>query len=451
MIQTRAFQHAKEMARYPLGPNGKERFVYWSDVKRQWEDSNDGRQIARLIGSQSILADKRGDLNNWLGGLDDAEKELGVAFHKFYENLVGVLTSLPITPDIEIDWLETLVDMRLLAARLNSGSRVLDLGPGAGRHMVAFALAPQLAGLSYAGVEAIGLPYVLQNAAGSILARDRAGLSFSDYLDYQFAREPFVFEQTLNAGAFLHLPLWEAHRLPERSFDLILCTHLLDELAPGDFTDMLGLIEKLLAPGGSVYARGSQERALASTRYLFGYGSFHGQDITKAFLDIGLVPVECELVSDTLTRIFVRPPPGEAQPRVLENPISAFASDVELVETLQRRFLDDVVGELERKQARVLVWGDPGYEVFSSYFAPYRDRLNIVGVTQRFAVQNSPTALGCVEYPVSEIAALSPDAVIFASPRLDSYVRELREAALRSGEYRRVRHFCHPIAVAFRE
>ncbi|MBV8888956.1 MAG: class I SAM-dependent methyltransferase [Alphaproteobacteria bacterium] len=450
MIQTATFRRAKDIARYALGPEGKNNFVYWTDVRREWEDSDDSRKIVGLIGSQSAAAGKRLDLRNWLGPLHPDEVELRGRFHEFYSRLVPLLTALPVAPDIELDWLETAVDLRLLGGRLTRSSRVLDIGPGAARHMVALALSPQLQGLSYAGVEAVGLPYVFQNAVGSELARDQRVAFFVEYLEHQFARRPIALGDELDRGAFVHLPFWEVDRLPEKAFDVVLCSYVLDEVSPQDFVVLTRTIDRVLAPNGIVYARGSQERALLGARYLFGDGSFHGSDITKAFAERGLVASECDLVTDTLTRIFSRSREEKLAAEGAQKYL-ALASDAPLVDAMQQDFLDNVIAELGRRSATVLIWGDPGYALYSQFIAPHRERLNIVGFTQRFAVHRVPTPLGYTEYPVSEISALAPDAVIFASPRLGSYLRELRESGGASGQYGRVRHFCNPLAVAFRE
>ena len=448
MIPSDAFSNAKEVARYPFGPSGKNRFVYWSDVGRQWEKSNDSGKLAALIGGQSAPGSKRRDLKAWLGDLSSTENKLGERFLGFYEKLLPVLTSAPVSVDAEIDWLETLVDLRCLGDRLSSQSRVLDIGPGAGRHMVALALSPELRGVSYVGAEAIGLPYALQNLIGALLYRDQAIGSFKEYLDYHFSRQPFDAAEG-SVGSFMHLPIWEASRIPEKSIDVVLCCHLLDEVAPDDFMPMIQLIDRVLMPGGVIYARGSQERALLPVRYLYGQGSFHGHDITEALLGIGVVPIESGLITDTLTRVFSRTRAGGPTPTIATSH-AGFASDPPFIEALQKQFLADAVAELTATNKRVMIWGDPGYSLFLSEFAEHRERLNVIGLTNRFAVAPATTALGYTEYPVSEIARLEVDAVIFASPRLNSYLRELRETAGTPGEFSRVRHFCHPFAVAFR-
>lgn len=450
MIPTSTFRHAKELARYPLGPNGKNSFVYWSDVKRQWEESHDSRKILGLIGSQSAAGYKRADLRKVIGSMTRAETALAERFRVFYEKMVPLCTSMPVSPDIEIDWLETVIDLRRLSPLMGRTSRVLDIGPGAARHMVALASSPELRGLSYTGIECIGLPYAFQNVVGCVLARDQGAVSFVEYLDHQFARESFQLPGGLGDNTFYHLPFWETHRLPEKSYDVILCTYVLDEVAPDDFVRLLGIIDRLLAPGGIVYCRGAQERALLANLYLYGYGTHHGQDITRALRGIGLVPTACDLIADTVTRIFERPRPGLAAP-IAKGKYASFEQDAPLVEALQQDFLADLVAEIGKKKAKVVVWGDPGYQFYSQYIAPYWDRLNIIGMTQRFAVQRNATGYGYMEYPVADIPSLSPDVVIFASMRFSSYLRELKELTGSSKSFTRVRRFAYPIAAAFRD
>jgi hypothetical protein len=448
MIQTSTFRHAKELARYPLGPNGENSYVYWSDVKRQWEESHDSGKIASLIGSQSAAAYKLDDLRSAVGTLSDEEAKLAKSFAAFYEGMLPLMTSLPISADSEVDWLETVVDLRALAPHMGPGPKVLDIGPGAGRHMAALALSGKLGDASYVGLESIGLPYALQNLAGSQLAIENKDLAFHDYLDYQFSHREFPLHGGLTAGGMYHMPFWEAERLPEKAFDVILCTYVLDEIAPDDIVRLIEIIDCSLAPGGVLYCRGSQERAQLSALYLYGYGTYHGHDITKALRGRGLVAVESDMVTDTLTRIFMRND-AVSESAKLGDGYRGFEEDAPMVQALQTDFIRDVVEEIGA-DARVIVWGDPGYDIYSRSFAEFQEQLDIVGFTQRFAAAKGPTAFDIPEYPPAEIMSLDPDVVIFASLRFVSYYRELRELTDRPGAFQRVRRFTHPVAVAFK-
>lgn len=447
MIQTSAFRHAKSMARFPIGPAGETSFQYWSDTPRQWEESNDSSKILELIGSQNAEIAKRADLRQAVGAQSPDEIELGRRFADFYAGLRPLVTSLPEEIDCEGDWLETALDLRRLEPYLPTTRRILDIGPGAGRHAVALAMSGALKERNYTGVECMGLHYALQCLIGGRLVGDKLTDGFHDLLDYQFANRPYPLEQASAPGHIGHIPLWEMDRIPDGSVDLILCCYLLDEVAPADFIRQVASINRVLAPGGVVYCRGSQERALRTNLNIYGYGHHHGLDITRALTDIGLIATECDLVADAITRVFVRPAAGQTVTPAA--PFGQYVSDVDLIPALLDVYVNSVVEELAASQARVLVWGKPGYRRFNEVFGPFRDRLNIIGFTRRNAPATTQLADGSFEYPPAAAAALNPDAVLFPTFRLRSYYRELRELSP-PGSYSRLRYFLTPLAVAFR-
>ncbi len=447
MIQNSTFRHAKAMARYPLGNGAEAAFQYWSDTRRQWEDSNDPRKILGLIGSQNVPAFRQSDLRAAVGELSGEEMALEKEFKAFYSRIPATITSTPVTLDLESDFLETVLDLRQLRPHLTSARRILDIGPGAGRHMVGLTLAGMLKTRNYIGLESIGLPYVLQSQLGGRLAGDGQIGRFSDILDFQFSRLPFPAEECLANNAIAHLPLWESDQIPDKSVDLMICSYILDEVSPDDFLRLVALIDRVLAPGGVIYCRGSQERALRTNFNHYGYGHHHGQDITQSLTAIGLVASRCDLLVDTVTRFFVRPASG--QTIVAAQPFGAHTSDVTLVPQLNEAFIESVLAELTASGARVVIWGEPGHRRHQDLVERFKDRVNVIGVTNRTTASEATLANGLTDYPLADLKTLNPDAVVFLSYRFQSYYRELREI-MPAGSFSRVRHFLVPLAVAFK-
>ncbi len=398
MIQTDTLNMSKLIAKIPLGPGARDSFTYWSDLKKQWENSHNTSKIVELIGSQSMPAHNLPDVEKWLGKLSNSEQDFSKKFESFYRDLVKLLTSVEVPVASEYDLAETLLDRRILDEHIKFPCRILDIGPGVARHLVNVFLSPERRGSVYVGVESIGLPYSLQNAVAShITLRDRDA-RFFEYIDYEFARRDFPKIEDLPPNSIVHLPLWQAARLPEKYFDLIICSYVLDEVPADDFLRIADIVGRCLADDGVAYCRGSQQRGMIKDMYLYGYGTFHGQDITKTLLSKGLGVTMCETIASQLTRFFVRESSGRQA--AAGGKYADINNDIPLMEALQNDFVAANLKELAQSKKKVLVWGDYGYADYLKYIAPHQEGLNIIGLTNRaLAARVSPaTTSGVKEY-----------------------------------------------------
>ena len=106
---------------------------------------------------------------------------------------------------------------------LEKGDRVLDLGCGEGRHVIAAYLEAQ--------VEAIGVDLCVKDLATT--------------------REKFKpFAQTADSGRYFALSSADARALPfaDNSFDKVICSEVLEHI--GDYEAVLAEVERILKPGG---------------------------------------------------------------------------------------------------------------------------------------------------------------------------------------------------------
>ncbi len=449
MIQINAFNMSKQKARLSLGSAGKARdsFVYWGDVNNQWDDSYSSAKILELIESQSVPDYNLADVQSWLGELTPQEDEFSKRFTDFYKKLAGMVTSIETPVLSSCDLAETLLDMRVLQNQVKFPCKILDIGPGAGRHLVNMFLNPDLQDSIYVGVESIGLPYAFQNMIASTICFESERVKFFEYIDYEFARKDFIEIKDVSPNSIVHVPLWQDNLLPKNYFDLIICNYVLDEVSAEDFHRIADIISSCLSNNGTVYCRGAQQRASLKDLFLYGYGTFHGQDITKTIISKDMKMVNCEIIASQLTRSFSR----KSSKKNYENDgkYTQFEGDLPLTEELQKDFIVANINELEGSGKKVLIWGEPGYEFFSKYIKQYRDKLNIVGLMTRYAHARVKTSFGFDEHPTSDFETLSPDVVIITSMRDVSILRQIREMSS-FDEFKLMRKFNYPIAFVYR-
>lgn len=444
MIQSHDFNASREIARLPFGRDGRAHFSYVGDLGRRWDSSRPGSKILELIGRFSVDPEKTSLLRTVLGELSSQETALKAQLSEFYSELAKLMTSLPAAPETEADSLETLLDLRLLRDHLRFPCRVLDIGPGVGRHAAALFAPSTAPGTSYVGIESIEAPYLLQNMVGSLLSLRNRAVSFSDYLDCQAARKPFSVPAKLPANSIFHLPLWAAESLPAEAFDLIICNYVLDEVTASDLDRIASIIGRCLAKDGVVYCRGAQQKSMIKDLYLFGYGTFHQQDITRKLLSQNLRTKDVRLVGDTLTRFLVRADSRIHLPAA--SPFVQHREDSALIEALQRDFIQSRVAELRASKSRTLLWMDPDHHATAERLMPELDGVDLCGLTSDHVLHRGPGPFGLTQVPLAEVAKLKPDAVVIAGRRIKLAQRELSDAA---GKALPIRWFNYPVAFVY--
>jgi SAM-dependent methyltransferase len=445
MIQYNAFQMSKDKARLKYGRSGSDYFIYSSDVKRHWEKSYGQSKMLELVGSQSGAPYNLPDLKKWLGKLSSREEQAADMMTGFYHNLAKLISTSGEMDGLEVDVQETLFDLREMDRHIQFPCRVLDIGPGIGRHMVSLfqdkARIPRL----YASVDSIGMPYAMQNLAAGLLKISGLCKSFHDLMDYEFDRKPIPDMMGLPEGSIVHMPLWQTSALPEGSFDLIIATYVLDNLSSVDFLAVCDIIRRCLRPGGVVYCRGGQERSAYKDIYLYGAGTFHGLDITSHLLNCGLVTKECSVKASAITRFMVLPQGHEP----VQGEGFMATTDQELVSAMQSDYIKKEMEYLVLSKKKVLLWADQGYPHLKEFLGPYLANLSVVGITTRVAINEVKTPMGIMEYPIPTALAKKPDVVVIVSKRMNSFLREIREHCS-PGEFRLMRTLLYPVAFAYR-
>lgn len=447
MIQTSTFALSKDIARLPMRGAGRVIYSYLGDIRSQWEMSDVSTKALDLIGTESMPPGHLGAVQEYLGPLSAAESRFLIDGADFLNDVAKLVTTLPPTFDPSPDLYETILDTRLIAGSGGEFRTVLDIGAGAGRHMLSCALRPEFAGAAYCAVDSVGLPYMLQNLMAAELSIRNRALKVVDTTDYEFAQRTVDFPHRPPPGSIWHVPLWHSDLLPQGAFDLILCNYVLDEVPPEDFRRIVSLIGRCLAPNGLVYCRGGQQKSMLSNLYSYGLGTYHGVDITATFQEAGFVADDCQLIAGVMTRTFVRA--GASRRSASTSPFATMSTDAVLVDAMQRHFIQEHADRIKQAGLRTLIWSDPDYAAAFQYLADLAGEIPVVGVTNFNIVERGiGPFFGWPTYPLDEIAALEPQAVIIAGAR---YKFGLRLIAERLPNLDWVLSFNFPMAVCYCE
>lgn len=420
-------------------------FSYYSDVANQWEDSYSNEKLLALFNSQSIPSYNITEAQAWLGERTSTELDFCEQFSNFYSKLAKLISSSNHSQvDVQNDCLETLVDNRLLG-EVTRPLKILDIGGGAGRHFVSTFLNRSDSKIQYVGIESIAMCYQVQNLVGSMLSISD-NLIFNDLLDYKLAHKPFPdISEPEQREAFL-LPLWLSEHLPDNHFDLILCNHVLDELPPGDFDTVIKILKRTLAPSGSIYCRGSQQKASLKDLYPLGGGTYHGKDITQALKDASLQTDSAQLVAGEFTRVLSHKAANKSVS--LTNDLLHFDTDVQLNQSLQTNFIQDNVDKIRTQNLSMGIWGEAGFTYYNELLSPHVNDESHLDFTHRFAFRDTLDYPSFNLVPKEQFLSNDLDVIVIAAQNPFSIIRELQESLDKSVSID-VKMFSHPIAFVY--
>jgi hypothetical protein len=284
----------------------------------------------------------------------------------------------------------------------------------------------------------------MQNLAASYLTVQNPDITLYEEMDYSAAREDYVIPANLPAGGIFHLPLWKNDLILDGVFDLIICNYLLDELPVEDFNKVMDILTRCLAPEGVIYCRGSQQRSMFSNLYLFGFGTYHQKDITKAFLSRGFVVKTCDIVADTITRTFVH---ADSKSHPCENGgYAAIGNDIQLIERIQCDFVTEMVAACKRDNLPVVIYAEPGFEMLNRYLKDHLEEMNVVGITNNHILHQGPLPYGVNQYPLSAVHGLGAKAFFVTALQIKLALREMQEALMPISVSNTIRSFNLPVA-----
>lgn len=123
---------------------------------------------------------------------------------------------------------------------------VLDFGSGIGRQAFPWCSCPDVSVFSVDAIESL---YLLQNRIYGALYPERL-------VEYFSGKDAFLDGLARGARGWLwHLPTWQLTALPDRSFDLIICVQVLQELNGKGLWDVLTQFRRVVKKGGFLYIR----------------------------------------------------------------------------------------------------------------------------------------------------------------------------------------------------
>ncbi len=302
MIDRNLFQQSREAARRKLpSDEAKHSFGYHIDYRQDW-DNVTPEQLAGYLSIHRTHTRFDSEIVEDLGLVRPGEREWAERYLQVIENVAKQLSPNGHREDVRYDINETIFDWRTILKFAKLPARILDYGAGCGRQGVsAFLRDPTCV---YVAVDSTLAGYTAQNLVLKELAT-MAGAVGPLYEFLERKRVPCI--SNALAGDIYHVPAWELkENLPSRYFDVMIASHVHNELSGPDFMRMIDAVDKGLANDGIFYVR-SEMRAFNTPKEFSDKGViFHGLDPVSILKERGIYPVYCKNESAFLTTVFAR-------------------------------------------------------------------------------------------------------------------------------------------------
>ena len=126
--------------------------------------------------------------------------------------------------------------------------KILDFGAGYGRQANIWLQLHK--NIMYVGMDALPKSYCLQH-----LYYSQLNCNF-----YEYILNPHSFKINNKSNGIYHIPTWRYDLLPQSSFDLVICSQVLQEINRKLVKFMIEVFKKVLKPGGILYIRDTDSK-----------------------------------------------------------------------------------------------------------------------------------------------------------------------------------------------
>ena len=117
----------------------------------------------------------------------------------------------------------------------------------------------------------------------------------------------YKFENNLENSA-INLKLYSLWSHVEKKFEgnnILFANDYFDQISKFDFNNFLKIIKNLFDNNSLLISKGGVEKSHLKNLYLFGYGTYHGDDIEKNIREkLNLKCVDSQLMLNKITRIY---------------------------------------------------------------------------------------------------------------------------------------------------
>src|SRR3990167_8546102 len=304
MLDSRVFNTSREVARDKLSAEeAKNSFGYYIDIPSCWETSQYPAQMINVLGIHKTHAEHFLEIIEDLGPLSQYDIDWARRYVDFYNHIIRQTNTTDKKVDFKHDLAETLFDWRTILKFKELPAKILDFGAGCCRQGLSAYLRNK--DNIYVAVDASLSAYTIQNLVLSNFENLGAKGVFSEFLDFEVQGAPFPKIREAVSGDRFHVPTWFLEdNVPEKYFDIIIASHVHNELSGPDFLRLMRAVKKGLGEEGVFYVR-SELTAVNPLGY-FDLIDFHGLDIIGILREEDIYPVYCKVESKYQTTVFAR-------------------------------------------------------------------------------------------------------------------------------------------------
>lgn len=406
-------------------------FDYVSDLQKKWLGSYDAKKLIDIFYQDNNLDHEDGKFEELIK--EDSD------FNQFYEYFFSISKKIisMIDPEkINEDFFSKITKKLALhtykeitLVQYNNISNFYDFGPGSGRILIGlfcFFKMKKISSFNYIALEGstVHIVYlnILINFLKTYLSDEKNVISSSTIIG-----DNYKFENNLENSA-INLKLYSLWSHVEKKFEgnnILFANDYFDQISKFDFNNSLKIIKNLFDNNSLLISKGGVEKSHLKNLYLFGYGTYHGDDIEKNIREkLNLKCVDSQLMLNKITRIYSLNNNSEflKNKKDINDKSNNLDNDENIITNYNKIFLrENLINE-----SKVLIWSDPDLVIYNKYVKDELQNNNIVGIiSEKINFDYIDANLNF--FPMSKINELKFETMVICSPTPKLALRILNE------------------------
>jgi hypothetical protein len=266
----RKFLLRKNFRRY--GSEDRLRYRYQGDIFNVYSQRNTENALKHGFSNESVsgvLAAQNAHASKNVGNI--FHEDIKAAYHFLFEEKLAseVSEALSASFGLQVG----------LLSEICAGGVTLELGAGCGLLAPLFFSHAKLSSSTFVVVEAIPQLLVLQQAVLKYFS-----VKTGDFIYCSSIEDYAGLRASSDKNIVLHVNAWDLDKL-NLSLDVIVANNVLDQVTGSDFDEYLQAFKRLSKPDCKLSIWGGIEKGGVSNLYLFGFGTYHQNNIIEVLAE----------------------------------------------------------------------------------------------------------------------------------------------------------------------
>jgi hypothetical protein len=358
-------------------------FDYVSDLQKKWLGDYDDEKLISIFFYD----------NNLQNVSDEVSEKIfkNEAYEKFENEFISISNNFLkfISPSLECNQEKKEIQKKLALHTFHEFqnlnfekiSNYHDFGPGSGRTLIAlicFFKLGYIKNFNYIAHEGSTVHIIYMNLMINFFSAVYSNDSIK-FGSYTALHNRDIKRKNSDINLFLN-SLWSKNKFENEEAAVIFVNDFFDQISKFDFENSLKVIKNILNDNTIIYLKGGIEKSNLKNLYLFGYGTYHGENIEiniKKHLNVNCISSSLEL--DKVVRIYskIKNPSVLNTISISHQESDKFENDEEILKCFNQLLLQKSINA----QDKLVIWSDEDLNIYNNFVKEIINENNILAFT----------------------------------------------------------------------